>query len=98
MKTAKPWFYPMVIIGLLLLLFHGGGNSFCYAQGDSSYSYEPVSLFGPRIGFTIIGGETADKLRDDYDAVPFITQFGWQFEWRFFSVDDGPTRWLRLFR
>jgi len=43
------------------------------------------------LGFTVIGGETADKLKDDYDAIPIVTQFGWQFEWRFFSLEDGPS-------
>ncbi|MCK7537535.1 MAG: hypothetical protein MZV63_44560 [Marinilabiliales bacterium] len=36
-------------------------------------------------------GEAASVLEDDYDAFPLITQFGWQFEWRFFSIENGVT-------
>jgi len=50
-----------------------------------------TSLSGPRLGLTIVGGKMAEKLKEDYDATPVITQFGWQFEWRFFAVEDGAT-------
>jgi len=63
----------------------------CFAQDNQVLDYEPVSLSGPRLGVTVIGGEMADVLRDDYDAVPIVTQFGWQFEWRFFSEPGGMT-------
>lgn len=61
------------------------------AQEEQTESNGPVSLSGPRLGFTIIGGEMAQTLRDDYDAIPFVTQFGWQFELRYFSIEDGPS-------
>ncbi len=50
-----------------------------------------MKLSGPRIGLTVITGEMADRLEKDYDALPVISQFGWQFEWRYFSVEEGPT-------
>jgi hypothetical protein len=50
-----------------------------------------MSLSGPRLGVTLISGEMAEKIRDNYDSKPFVTQFGWQFEWRFFSVENGPS-------
>ena len=81
----------MAIIGFFLVFFYGGKDSLCYAQYSNSYSHQPVSLIGPRIGVTIMGGEIAEELRKEHDAIPIVTQFGWQFEWRFFSVDDGPT-------
>jgi hypothetical protein len=52
---------------------------------------QQLNLSGPRMGFTILTGEAAQVLRDDYDVAPIITQFGWQSEVRFFSVADGPT-------
>jgi hypothetical protein len=79
------------LFGIGLFLMTLCTNLTTYAQDDNNVSYESVSLSGPRLGMTIIGGEMANKLKEDYDAVPFITQFGWQFEWRFFSVADGPT-------
>lgn len=51
---------------------------------------EPLELSGPRVGFTFIGaGETADFLKNEYNASPFITQFGWQFEKQYFALDNG---------
>jgi hypothetical protein len=50
----------------------------------------PLELSGPRVGFTLIGsGETADNLRDNFNASPFVTQFGWQFEKQYFALENG---------
>jgi len=46
-----------------------------------SLNHEKLS--GPRTGITLATGSTADKLKERFDASPFITQFGWQFEKRF---------------
>ncbi|MBK5278721.1 MAG: hypothetical protein JJE09_07645, partial [Bacteroidia bacterium] len=52
---------------------------------------ERLKFSGPRIGFTIIGGGiAADKIRDR-GKTPFITQFGWQFETRIFTLKDGTS-------
>jgi hypothetical protein len=51
---------------------------------------EPLELSGPRVGFTFIGaGETADALKSNFNASPFITQFGWQVEKQYFALDNG---------
>jgi len=63
-------------------------NSVIYAQTNMQASQAKLS--GPRFGFTIITGDAAKTLKDDHDLNPFITQFGWQSETRFFSVPDGP--------
>jgi hypothetical protein len=50
---------------------------------------ERLKFSGPRIGFTIIGdGWAADKIQDR-GKTPFITQFGWQFETRIFTLQNG---------
>jgi len=49
-----------------------------HKQSDSTI-VTPIELEGPRIGFTSISGELANKFRSR-DLTPFITQFGWQFE------------------
>lgn len=50
----------------------------------------PIELSGPRVGFTLIGsGETADNLKNNFNASPFITQFGWQFEKQYFALENG---------
>lgn len=51
---------------------------------------KPVNLDGPRVGCTyIFAGSTATTLKKDYNAQPFITQFGWQFEQRYFTLSSG---------
>lgn len=50
-----------------------------------------IELSGPRVGLTLIAGAMADTLKSKYDAAPFITQFGWQFEQRFISTEKGLT-------
>ncbi|MBN2103409.1 hypothetical protein JW835_05135 [bacterium] len=49
------------------------------------------SMVGPRIGITLLTGKAAAKLKDKFDAGPVITQFGWQWETRFFTVEGGVT-------
>jgi hypothetical protein len=44
----------------------------------------------------VITGKTASVLADEFDAVPVVTQFGWQEEIRFFSVEEGPTGLMEL--
>lgn len=49
---------------------------------------------GPRVGVTYLGpGETNKRMNDIFDRNinPFITQFGWQFETRFFTLDNGAS-------
>ncbi len=59
----------------------------CLIVPEKIYSQNgPLQLSGPRIGLTAIGGELAKTLKDEFDAFPLITQFGWQFEWRYFSI------------
>ena len=45
-------------------------------------------LSGPRFGFTVFTGETAD-LRDLAGLEPIMTQFGWQFETQIVSMESG---------
>lgn len=47
---------------------------------------------GPRFGFTFLGGSNTDSLRikRNIDVSPVITQFGWQFERQFASLEGGP--------
>ena len=49
---------------------------------------------GPRIGVTYLGpGETNNRMNNIFDRNinPVITQFGWQFETRFFTLDNGAS-------
>lgn len=50
----------------------------------------PVELSGPRVGVThIFPGKTADDLKNEFGMTPTFTQFGWQFEHQYFSLENG---------
>ena len=60
-----------------------------------------VKRSGPRFGLTWMGGAIVDTLQSKYqiDVAPVITQFGWQFEWQFASLENGPValnEWVLL--
>lgn len=81
------------IIGILILFPF---CSICARPDSSSTSVQSINpgytnLIGPRLGVTLVTGESADKLKEKFDAGPFITQFGWQWETRFFTVEGGMT-------
>lgn len=56
---------------------------------------------GPRFGVTWMSGSIVDSLRSrfDIDVAPVITQFGWQYERQFASLENGPValnEWILL--
>lgn len=56
---------------------------------------------GPRFGVTFLSGSITEKLQTDYniEVAPVITQFGWQFERQFASLENGPValnEWVLL--
>ena len=60
-----------------------------------------VNMTGPRFGLTMLTQESVDKLANDHDITvrPLISQFGWQFERRFYTNGDGVTllqEWIPL--
>ncbi len=62
-------------------------------EADSIAPWESsIKLNGPRLGITYVGpGDAADILDTVYNADPFITQFGWQFENRLFTLENGTS-------
>jgi len=81
--------FPLSIRSVLLFLFFIQVFS-ATAQYEPEEITEPINLNGPRFGVTYISeGELADQLKTDYDVNPIITQFGWQFETRFFTQPSG---------
>jgi hypothetical protein len=59
-----------------------------------------VSLSGPRIGVTFLSERSIARLREyGVEAGPLVSQFGWQFERRFYTSEDGLsalTEWVPL--
>jgi len=60
-----------------------------------------IDLSGPRFGFTMLSEGNVQRLKELKIAVqrPLISQFGWQFEKRLYSNNDGITalsEWVPL--
>jgi hypothetical protein len=53
---------------------------------------DPVSLSGPRFGFTALSEGVVKTLKTEGVSIgPALTQFGWQFEKQFDNGSNGPT-------
>lgn len=55
---------------------------------------EPLRLSGPRVGLSYVPNIKdfgLDELFGDstFNPSPFLTQFGWQFEWKYFETRGG---------
>jgi hypothetical protein len=55
---------------------------------------EPLKLDGPRIGVSFADGYNLNALREflgdsTFNPQPYMTLFGWQFEWQYFQTADG---------
>lgn len=79
------------LISVLILIAMVFCNTDLHAQDNADEVFEPIKLGGPRFGVTYITGATAEKMRDEYEMYPLITQFGWQLETRFFTLDNGAS-------
>lgn len=60
-----------------------------------------VNMSGPRIGVTVLNQESVDTLlaEKNISIRPVVSQFGWQFERRFYTNGDGITmltEWVPL--
>lgn len=62
-----------------------------YAPVQVPQEQQVLKLSGPRLGCTILSQRYADNIQEDYstNVNPFLTQFGWQFETRIFTLDSG---------
>jgi hypothetical protein len=71
-----------------------------FAQSEETPVVVPsISLSGPRFGVTMVNGRLSNELKSRWDVNPMITQFGWQFETRFFTMPSGTAglvEWVLL--
>jgi len=59
---------------------------------DKKESITPLKMSGFRIGVSVLGGTKAAELKSvlrDSRASPVVTQFGWQYEFRFPAGEGG---------
>ncbi len=80
-----------------------GLSTFLFSQNEQSEIriYESLELDGPRLGTTYLSNSFTNtiKKKADISLKPFMSQFGWQFEKRFFSISTGATavsEWIVL--
>ena len=68
-----------------------------FDSDKSDFAKKKLKKFeGPRIGATYINNGTVRDYLDSENKSPVITQFGWQFETRLFTADDGTSALLEF--
>lgn len=67
---------------------------------DDELGYNRIRYNGPRVGFTyIFDGTIKNYIEERHSDGSFVTQFGWQFETRIFTLDNGTSgliEWILL--
>jgi len=81
-------FRKLMVAGLVAL---GGVAHEARAQ-DPSDLVRTMYRSGPRFGVTWLSGALVDEVKKRYELTisPVITQFGWQYERQFASLEGGP--------
>jgi hypothetical protein len=76
--------------GAVLMLLALAAPAWCQSFVPPRVTRE-VDLSGPRFGLTVLSPGNVDQLKEKRNLTvrPLISQFGWQFERRFYSNGDG---------
>lgn len=74
---------PLILLFLILISLTVKAQT-----KEEGIVYEPMKLSGPRLGLTYIGGELGDYMVEN-GINPYLSQFGWQFETRYFTTRTG---------
>ncbi|MEX2151784.1 MAG: hypothetical protein WD825_00500 [Gemmatimonadaceae bacterium] len=87
-------------LAVLSLVAGVGGSAALEAQQPQELVRQ-LNRSGPRFGVTWLSGTITEELQTRYniDVAPVITQFGWQFERQFASLENGPValnEWVLL--
>jgi hypothetical protein len=103
LKSLHAAVRPLVVAAGLLAF---ATPAFCqYSQYPQQQPLPPriskvIDLSGPRFGMTMLSPGNVDALkRENINVRPMLSQFGWQFERRFYSKEDGITaltEWVPL--
>jgi hypothetical protein len=85
-------------VGLVVVL---GASAVTLEAQQPQELVRQINRSGPRFGVTWLAGSIVDTLNSRYsiDVAPVITQFGWQFERQFASLENGPValnEWILL--
>lgn len=88
------------LVAALCLFAAAASPATLHAQQPGELVHQ-LSRSGPRFGVTWLSGSIVDTLKSkfDIDVAPVITQFGWQYERQFASLENGPValnEWILL--
>ena len=91
-------FLPLA--GAILMLFASAVPAWSQSFVTPRVTRE-IDLSGPRFGLTMLSQGNIDSLKEKKNLTvrPMISQFGWQFERRFYTNDDGLavlSEWIPL--
>ena len=98
---VNEFFKPLLVIVVATLVVASSEAS-AQTAGSSPQPADTIRLSGPRAGVTFLSPGVRDKISDEFmeEVGPVISQFGWQFEKRFMSSENGATavtEWVLLF-
>ena len=89
-----------VIATVATVTFVVAMSTTAFAQQSAGALDRQIELSGPRVGVTFLSAGIVDKLDDrGFEVGSLVTQFGWQFERRFHTSENGPTfvtEWVLL--
>ena len=74
----------MFIIGFIVATVSAAAQ-----DAESLRQPNKIDLSGPRVGFSVLGGENAKEVKDRFSAGPMLSVFGWQVERQFLSTKEG---------
>lgn len=101
--AATPAAGTFLLIPMLVLMLAAPAAAAAQigAPSNQPETVEPLKLSGPRFGLTVLSSGIRDRAANELGETigPVISQFGWQWETRFFSIDGGPTgvsEWVLL--
>lgn len=85
-----------LLFSLLLLFasFKMWGQKIPVVEDLTTPIVRPLKLSGPRVGVSYLPQLTQERVYEmtgdsSYSPSPFVSQFGWQFEWRYFETASG---------
>ena len=85
MNTLKTFTLGLFLLSALIPVF---AQTNAPSEEYETVYEEPIKLSGPRIGLTAVMGPMAQYMEAN-GLSPYMSQFGWQFETRYFQTRSG---------
>lgn len=84
----------LAIVATVIVAFASNAQPIRVIEDRETPVVEPLKLDGPRVGFGYAMMADNSNIKriygdEDLNVDPFVSLFGWQFEWRYFTTNDG---------